>query len=106
MEVSAPKKTSRYVDVDKQTTDLHNTVANESTKAGHLTTAAEVNPEDHTPFNNIKEIFGDAAHVVGTAGTFLGVEEPSTHVRTTHGGKVISLMQERARRLFHRRKAA
>lgn len=104
MEGSAPKEVLRYTTKEEQ--ERLENIATESTKAGHLTTAAEVNPEDHTPFNSIKEIFGDAAHVVGTAGTFLGVEEPSTHVRTTHGGKGISLMQERARRLFHRRKAA
>lgn len=87
MEGSAPKETSQYVDVDEQTQALHRAVAAEARKAGHHITATDVNPGDRTPLNNIREMFGDAAHVVGTAGTLLGVEEPSTHVRTT-GGKV------------------
>ena len=97
----APTEVLQYTeDQDKK---LYKEVASSSTKAGHPVTAAEVNPEDHTQLNNIKEIFGDAAHVVGTAGTtLLGGEEPSTYVRTAHSSKGISLIKGRVKRLFTR----
>lgn len=99
---AAPKEVLQHV--GKQTSDLHNAVASESTRAGHPVTAAGVNPEDHTPLNNIREIFGDAAHVVGSS-----VEEhvagasDTTHVRTTGGKGPIVIaarrLVEKARKL-------
>lgn len=46
---------------------------------------------------------GDVSHMIGTAGTLWGGEEPSTHVRTTPGSRVLSWMKERAGKLFRRR---
>lgn len=102
MQTSAPNQNIQYT--DQQIQDLHKEVAIEATKAGHPITAAQVNPEDSSPLENIKksleEATGDAVHVVGTAGTILGGEESATFVRTTPGQKFLSLAKERIKRLF------
>lgn len=68
---------------DQVTIDLHSKVSDSLTKHGIPTTPQQVNPEPDTHLQNIKGLVEDATHIVGTAGTILGGEEPSTYDRTT-----------------------
>ena len=82
---------------------LHKGVADNSTKAGYSVTAADVNPEKDSHLYNIRDILGKTAvHVVNSA---VGDEEGSTkNIEIVSGPKVVSFMEERAKRLFHMRK--
>lgn len=63
-------------EVAKDTRDLHETIAAQSTKADHPTTPAEVDPHDETLLDNIRQVLGS------TIGEYVHGKESTTHVRT------------------------
>lgn len=106
MQEPAPKGTIHLV--DQNTTKFHEDVARH---VGQMTDQAtipqSVNPDDQSPLIKIQQALGDTTHVVGSSfEELVGGTSPDTHDRTIRGHNVVSLIKERAGRLFRRRKAA
>ncbi len=80
----APTKFLQYT--KDQDEELRKKVADNSTKAGHPVTAADVNPEDNSPLKAIEEAMGDTTHVVGsTVDEWVGGASDTARVRTAKG---------------------
>lgn len=94
MDGSVPKEVLQYTDSD--TTALHKGVAQDSTRAGHPVSPVEVNPNDNSELENIKDILGKTAvHVVHSVSG-----EGSIHIDTTPGPRGLSLLKSRGRKLL------
>lgn len=100
MDGSAPKKVVQYT--DQQDQKFHEGVAAKVSEAtGSPVAPADVKPDNNAPLQNLHELFGDTAHVVGSA-----VEEgihgasSTTHDRSSLGSKGASFMRDRMNKLF------
>ncbi|MDD5147412.1 MAG: hypothetical protein PHV63_02595 [Candidatus Daviesbacteria bacterium] len=65
--MAGPAPTGVLQHIKAQDNNWHENVADNLTKAGHPTTAADVNPDDNSPLKGIEEAWGDTVHVVGSA---------------------------------------
>lgn len=90
MDGPVPKEILQHV--DHQTGDLHKGVAEQSTRAGHPTTLAAVNPQDNSPLEKIGEALGEAVQygtdVAIEAATGKDVESGIRVVDTKDAGKL------------------
>lgn len=95
---AAPTEVLQHV--SKLTSDLQHTVANGSTQAGHPVTAKEVNPDDRSSLENIRQtvesMTRDPVRIVGgIVEEKTGGESYTTHVGTTGGKEPISIAARR-----------
>lgn len=104
MDGPVPKEVLQHV--DQHTGNLHKGIAEQSTRAGHPTTPAAVNPQDRSSLEKIGEALGEAvqygADVAIEAATGKDVESGIRVVDTKDVGK---LRLGRLTRLFSRPKA-
>lgn len=82
--------------VDQYTKDLHAGVVRNVNQAGHRITKAQVNPEDNSPLNRIREMVGDATNDVVVEGSkALHGEDAKTYEKTSHGTVAVLVARKR-----------
>lgn len=123
MEGSAPKETGKIVHIPEDEARWRQGVVQHARNIapGSGYTVEQATPSASQPIPDssaLKEVgaerigaeppinLSDIRHGVSTLGTTVGGVSPDTYDRTISGHNAISLIKERARRFFRRRKAA
>lgn len=80
-------------------TNLHTNVASNLNQAGQNVTTSDLNPDDQTPLEQIKQTLGDTAHIVGaTVGETVGDEVVLIRSNNSKGWK--DRIFDRAKRMI------
>lgn len=100
MEGSAHEENKIVQFTGQHTRKLHNTVVNRSTQAGYPVTVTEVDPDDRSALENIRQtvetITKDPVRVAGgMIEERVGGESRTTHVGTTGGKEPVSMWLKR-----------